>query len=326
MSVGLNTTTAGAKAGTATIGYVSDGEGTSGLGLTTLGSQVVNVSGNVYRYAEPSVPEVVDFGIVHVGDVVSRTPAIANIAIADGFSEGLDVAVSGITGGFYASGSVENLAAGASSSGITVGFDTSTVGIRSGVLTLDLASNGGGTSGLGITTLPSSEVPTTAQVNYYAAPELVLVSGAASLTAISATEYVLDFGTINVTSGEQFAEFDIANVLLSSLYQDMLGGGFDTSGVTHFALTGFESFAGVQAGAVAGTFGVSFTPTSNGAYHDLLTIDLTSSNLSGTYGLSSITVNITAAAVPEPQEWGTILAGMLAVMAVLRRRAQPARR
>ena len=41
--VGMNTASAGHKSGTATITLNSDGTGTSGLGLTPLSSQIVNV-------------------------------------------------------------------------------------------------------------------------------------------------------------------------------------------------------------------------------------------------------------------------------------------
>jgi hypothetical protein len=51
--VGINTATAGTRNGTATIGLVSNGTGSSGLGLTTLGSQTVNVTGQVNFYADP---------------------------------------------------------------------------------------------------------------------------------------------------------------------------------------------------------------------------------------------------------------------------------
>ena len=55
LSVGITTATAGAKNGTATISLTSDGTGSSGLGLTPLASQTVNVSGSVFRLAQPTV-------------------------------------------------------------------------------------------------------------------------------------------------------------------------------------------------------------------------------------------------------------------------------
>ena len=57
MSVGVNTSTAGAKSGTVTLNYQTDGtgpNGNSGLAAISAGSQTINVSGNVYLQAQPS--------------------------------------------------------------------------------------------------------------------------------------------------------------------------------------------------------------------------------------------------------------------------------
>ena len=48
MSLGMSTGTAGAKGGSVTINFISDGAGSSGLGTTILGSQTISVTGNVY--------------------------------------------------------------------------------------------------------------------------------------------------------------------------------------------------------------------------------------------------------------------------------------
>ena len=51
LSVGIDTTAAGSRNGTATVALVSDGAGTSGLGTTNLTSQNVSVLGQVNNYA-----------------------------------------------------------------------------------------------------------------------------------------------------------------------------------------------------------------------------------------------------------------------------------
>src|SRR6185503_13933376 len=103
--VGLDTATAGAKAGTATITLVSDGTGTSGLGTTSLGTQTVNVSGNVFRLATgAATPAPIAFANAHVGDTVTQALTIQNTAAADGFSEKLNAAFSGSTGAVTTSG------------------------------------------------------------------------------------------------------------------------------------------------------------------------------------------------------------------------------
>ena len=114
LSVGISTATAGSQNGTATISFQSNGNGSSGLGITDLASQTVNVTGAVYRYASPSVhmPEPVTFGVVHVGDTVSGTAlSITNNATNDGFSESLNGSIGGGTNGVTASGSFTGLAA-----------------------------------------------------------------------------------------------------------------------------------------------------------------------------------------------------------------------
>ena len=54
MVVSIDTSTAGDKSGTATMSLVSDGTGLNTLGQTPLPDQVVNVTGAVYRLADPS--------------------------------------------------------------------------------------------------------------------------------------------------------------------------------------------------------------------------------------------------------------------------------
>jgi hypothetical protein len=52
--VGLDTSSAGARSGTATLTLASDGTGSSGLGTFGLGTQTVTVNGSVYRLASAS--------------------------------------------------------------------------------------------------------------------------------------------------------------------------------------------------------------------------------------------------------------------------------
>ena len=91
MSVGVNTSTSGAKTGTMTIGFQSDGTGTSGLAAVNVGSQVVTVNGNVYQVAQGQLNTApLNFGTVQVGQAVSQNLSISNIATgAAGFVEDL---------------------------------------------------------------------------------------------------------------------------------------------------------------------------------------------------------------------------------------------
>ena len=175
--VGLDTSSSQTanKSGTATITLKSDGSGSSNLGLTTLTSQIVNITGSVYRLAAPSAhtPDPINFGIVHVNDTAPSQPlTIGNTAATDGFSEKLNATIGGVTGGVTTNGgSITRLAPGATdSTSLSVGIGTLTAGSKNGTAIISLTSDGTGTSGLGLTPLTAQTVHVTGQVNYYADP------------------------------------------------------------------------------------------------------------------------------------------------------------
>jgi formylmethanofuran dehydrogenase subunit C len=166
LTVRLNTATAGAKSGSVEILLQSNGTGTSGLGNLDLPSQNVTVlgqvdtQGSVFRLAQATLdPTSVAFGSRRVGDVApTQVLTITNSALNDGFSERLDASVGATTGRATGSGGpVSLLAAGASSTDISVSIDTSVAGAN-GSVTINFASNGAGTSGAGITPLASQVV------------------------------------------------------------------------------------------------------------------------------------------------------------------------
>ena len=149
MTVGIDTTTAGAKSGTATLNYVSNGTGSSGLGNTAVGSQSVNVTGNVYNMAVGSVaPNPIAFGNVHVGDAASQVLTVSNTVAAGAFSEALNASFSGSSGSASGSGSISNIAAGANNaSALQVGLNTGTAGAKTGSVTVAYQTDGTGSNG-----------------------------------------------------------------------------------------------------------------------------------------------------------------------------------
>ena len=167
MSVGVNTATAGAKTGTMTIGFQSDGTGTSGLSAISAGSQVITVNGNVYQVAQGQLNTApLNFGTVQVGQSVSQTLSISNIATgANGFVEDLN-ATFGATSGTGAAlisgtGSLNGVLAGQTSSGangtMTVNVNTAAAGTVNGAIAVNFitagavngVSNGLGQAGVG---------------------------------------------------------------------------------------------------------------------------------------------------------------------------------
>jgi hypothetical protein len=168
MAVGIDTGSAGAKTGTVVVNYASDGTGTSGLAAIGAGSQSVEVSGAVYRLASAQINNAgsFSFGNVHVGDAVSQALSITNNVASDGFSEALDASFGGSSDArISTTGSIGLLGAGSTdTTGMVIGVNTAAAGNVSGTATVLFASNGAGTSGLGITSLPSQDVVVSAAV------------------------------------------------------------------------------------------------------------------------------------------------------------------
>ena len=291
LAVGINTDSAGFKNGTATITLTSNGTGSSGLGLTPLPTQLVIVTGAVYRLGQPSFPQgtVVDFGFVHVDETVQLTVPVTNSAPDDGFSEALDGAFSASTGAITTSGSFNDLAPGSTSNAPTLILDTSTAGPASGTATLDLVSDGAGSSGLGTTALAPQVITASAQVNNYAQPVFSKDSGPATLTG-EGTSYTLDFG--RRTIGETPPSVTLRLTNDAAAPADTLAGDF-TDSTPDFLLTGFTEFSAIGAGQHLTGLLVAMETDTLGAYSQTITLNPLSENPGGYSGaLAPVTITL----------------------------------
>ena len=163
MSVGIDTSAAGSRSGTAVISLESDGAGTSNIaGNMVLTSQTVTVSGDVYRLAQASAaaPNPVDFGNVRLNDTAQQVLNLQNTAASDGYSENLNAGFAAPSStDITASGSISGLAAQASNNtDLVVGIDTSSAGTKSGTVGLNLESDGDGINSLGQTALTGQTI------------------------------------------------------------------------------------------------------------------------------------------------------------------------
>jgi hypothetical protein len=315
LTVGLNTTTAGANTGTAVINLISDGAGTSNMGTTALSSQTVNLSGNVYRFASASahLPEPINFGNLHLGDAATAAISISNLAINDGFSESLDAAFGALTGAATASGSFNLLAAGATNNtSLAVGLVTTTVGAKTGTAVINLLSDGQGTSNLGTSALSSQTVSLSATVYR-------LASASAHLPA------TVNFGNVHV--GDALTQaITLSNLAQSDGFSEKLDASF-TSFIG--AATGSGSFTLLAPGATNTALSVSLLTTTVGAKSGTATLALLSngqntSNL-GTTALPSQSITITGGVyrlasaspiVPDTIDFGIIHVGDAATRAL----------
>jgi fibronectin-binding autotransporter adhesin len=139
----------------------------SGPSLVTLGGSGTGsgqgVFLTVYNQAAASLisSTSVNLGLIHAGaSFGTQALTISNTAVGGSFTEGLDAAASGTTGDASSSGAVANLAAGSTSTLVTVGLggaSTATGGVKSGAVTVGFASSGVA-SGLGAAAIGSQVV------------------------------------------------------------------------------------------------------------------------------------------------------------------------
>jgi hypothetical protein len=299
----LNSGTAGSFSGAATLGLVSDGSTIDTLGTTSLAAQTVTASGILFNYATASTVAPVNFGIVHVGQSLSKAISVTNKAAAGKYSENLDASFSGTSANFTGSGSISELLAGkANASALAVTISAATAGTISGAATLGLISDGKNIDALGTTALTGETIGLTGTVNNYATATVETISGGASLTGTGNT-ITLNFGSL--TKGSAAAKENIGILNSATGPADNLSGSFSLSGTTGFVNGGFGAFAGEAAGSADTSPTITFTTGSLGVHTETIVIDATGSNASGYKGTLTpetliVTGTITAAAAMAP--------------------------
>ena len=154
VAVGMNSASVGTNTGAFTLGFASDGTGTSGFSATNTGSQVVNVGGVGYRLATVGLSQTnINFGNYHIGDILNSSLWLTNTAANDGYSEKLSVSTNSVSGNLTVSG-LPSLIAAQSNNSLVVGMN-SAGGTNTGAFTLSFASTGTGTSGFSATNIAS---------------------------------------------------------------------------------------------------------------------------------------------------------------------------
>jgi hypothetical protein len=308
---GLNSSSSGTFSGSVPVNFVSNGT-VSGLADTPLPSGSVNVSGKVYA---PAVAQVntpsVDFGIVHVGDMVgSRNISVSNAA-SGALTDTLNGNVSSTSAPFVGAGTFSGLAAGGTdTSSLSLNLNTSTAGVFSGNANLAFASHNPDMADL---TLPGAMVGLNAQVNNFANGAFTKQSGAGTFTRLGST-FTLNFGTVTQGSVNLSSLLSVLNDVVGPA--DLLNGMFTLPALQHFSFTGFDNFADIGAGQAFDGLGVGFDTSTAGVFDDLVQLDLIGHNASGYSGsLGSIYLDVMGevtptAAIPEPQTYAMLFAGL----------------
>jgi len=326
LGLALNTAAAGTYGGTARVDFVSSGAGTTGAPDASVGSRDVALAGRVYTPAIAQLDTtVVDFGIVHTGDVVgARNVSVTNAAA---LAAPNDVLVGALTssgaGPFAASGNLAGVAAQASDhTSLTVTLGTANAGIFNGSANASFASHD---AELADRVLAGASVTLKAQVNNFAELALARLAGAGSLSSTGGG-YTLDFGTIALGSHGTMAELGIFNVATGPA--DLLNGTLLLGPGSGFAFTGFGPFSDIAAGASQGGFDIAFDGASLGSFSQTVTISWFGSNAGGYRGPAFDTTLVlhgtvdAIAAVPEPETYLLMAIGIVTVWAARRRSAR----
>ena len=325
LSIALTTGTAGAFGGSAAIDYISSGAGTTGAADASVGTGIVNVIGKVYETAVGQVnTTTVNFGIVHVGDVVGPFGvSVSNGAAVTALNDMLVGNISTNSPMFSANGTLgTGVAAGATNaSSLSVGLNTSTAGVYSGSASVTLASRNGDMADLA---LGSTSIVLQGQVNHYAKSAFAKTSGFGLFTQVLGG-FTLDFGTVLQGTSGLLAGLGIANTANGP--SDLLGGDFSVGLASAFMLSGLGAFTGIDAGLLYGGIGIGFNTNTLGAFSQVITLHSFGYNASG-YNAAladvQLTVNgfVTSAPVeivPEPSTLALMIAGLAALAGAQRR-------
>lgn len=256
--------------------------------------QTLEITGAAYRYASPSAhtPEPVNFGIVHVGDVLSQPLSISNAAANDGFSERLNASIGSPTGSATTNGgTITGLNPGSSNNtNLVVGLSTATAGMKSGTATISLVSSGTGTSGLADTNLPAQTVNITAQVNNFAVANVVKVTGSGNLIPSGPNQFTLDLGFVGVGATDLQTELAVVNTAAGPA--DTLAGSFGLA-APDFTLSGFDAFGNVAAGSDHDGLLIGLDSATVGDFTGTITLQPRSTNPRPfSMNLAPITINL----------------------------------
>ncbi len=326
LQVSLNTATAGSFGGNVQVDFVSTGAGTTGAADISVGSGTVGLTGKVYEAAVAQVnTTVIDFGIVHVGDVVGpQAVSVSNAAPVAALNDTLAGQFVNLpTGPFSGSGSVAGLGAGQTdAAGLQIGLSTASAGVFSSSGSfLQFASQNPDMADLD---LGQVGLTLTAQVNNYANPVFAQTAGAGSLTG-GGSAFTLDFGTVTEGGATLTSLLEVLNDVIGPA--DLLGGSFDLSLAGVFGLSGFGAFLDLAAGDAFGGLSVSFAPTALGLFSGSITLNALGYNASGfQQPFAPIVLTLLAnvqqqgTAVPEPGALLLLASALVALGAARRSR------
>ncbi|NBV35262.1 MAG: choice-of-anchor D domain-containing protein, partial [Proteobacteria bacterium] len=173
-----DTSLAGFKSGTLTLALTSVGQSGTGLSDVALGTQTVNVNATVFRTAVGALVSsgttlvgggTLNLGNIRIGQAFGTAGLdVRNVVASGSYSESLNAVISGTAGLSSGAGSASLvIAGGTSTNALTLGLGAvsySSVGVKSGTVTVAYQTDGTGTSGLSAISAGSQTVQLTGNV------------------------------------------------------------------------------------------------------------------------------------------------------------------
>ena len=320
LQVRMDTSTAGVKAGNATVSFVSDASNLGGCApncALALTAQTVAVSGRVYTPAVGQiVTNVVDFGVVRVGDsVTAKNITVNNSATTSPLNDTLGASLSGLGGPFTGGAAAIGIAAGGSGV-ISVGLNTSAAGTASLAGSVAFISRNAEMSDLALGIAGGVQV--LAQINRLANADFDLLSGLGVLTQ-SGADYVLELGNV-VLGSRVLSHLRLANDVTGPA--DDLSGAFNLAGADDFGYSGWGAAVGpLAAGQATGSLDISWLANALGSVQDSIVFNGRGTNASDLSGLAqsrrlTIHANVigVGGTVPEPSTLALILLAALGAL------------
>ena len=285
LGIGLAAAAGGVATGTETLTFISDGQGTSGLGTHHArhpgGQRHRHVLCAVRRARWPAAPSP-SATTMSADTIAAKLIKLTNGAPTGGFSEALDASLTA-TGAISATGSISRLAAGASNStSLSVGEVASAAGTIGGSLVLNLVSDGTAIDGLGTTIRLLGQTITVTGANY------ALASG----TLASST---INLGVIHASTAAS-AVLSLTNGAPTGGYGESLDAGLSLASA---GLSTHGTISRLAAGVKDTTsLSLSVNTATTGQYSGSATLGLISDGTGtsglGTTTLTSQTVTVTA--------------------------------
>ena len=257
IQVGIDTASAGAKAGSAVIDFKSDGTAFQGGTVTDLGNTSVAVTGAVYRLASPTLNTPNVTLAARVGDAAPTASVSVSNTSPDQYTEGLNAGFGTAVAGFATSGSVANLAATLTDmASLGIKLNTATSGSFGGTQQVAFASTGVGTDNATDLALAPGNVTVAGHV-YQAATASVSPNPVA-------------FGTVHVGDAGLSRSVSVGNTASGALVDTLTGGFGSVSG----PFTGSGALT-VAAGS-SGSLSVGLNTATAGVFNGSANLALTS--------------------------------------------------